>query len=713
VKDLVMIKTAFEPETGISVITWDAPNSPVNIKSRAAITAFVAAVAAAIDNPSVKGVIITSAKKDFISGGDLDELRQVRTPGEAAALVSEIGKCLRRVETSGKPFVAALNGSAMGGGLEVALACHHRIAVDDPALRLAFPEVTLGLIPGAGGTQRLPRLIGIAASMPLLMQGQPLNAREAHKLGLVDEVVDRAALMDAARRWIASTPEPVQPWDRKNYTIPGFHPQSPEGRTFFSAAWPAMRRKTMMADIAPGAILQALHHGLERGIDAGLRIEAMHFATVASSRSAKNKIRTQYYAANAARNLKARPKDVARFEPGRVGVIGAGLMGNGIAYCLARAGVAVTLVDVSEDRLEKARDQLHRNGLRAVERGALSQEKLDRLTSLIATTTDIAGLADCDAVFEAVVEIEAVKHDVIARAAAVLSPDALIATNTSTLPIANLAGASSNPGNVIGMHFFAPVDRMPLLEVIRGPQTTDAALARALDIAKLIGKTPIIVRDGLGFFTSRVVASYTREALLLLSEGVPPQLVDNAALAAGMPIGPLAMADQTSLDLLYDILGSVAGPDREADHHARALDVLHRLGTTLRRPGRKASAGIYDYGPDGSRSVWPGLASEYPSNGSKPEVPEIQRRLLHIQAIETMRAMQDGIIASASDADLGSVLGWSFPAFHGGVLSYVDGIGAGQFATECEALATRCGDRFAPPPNLVAMAAGKERFHAV
>jgi 3-hydroxyacyl-CoA dehydrogenase/enoyl-CoA hydratase/3-hydroxybutyryl-CoA epimerase len=388
-------------------------------------------------------------------------------------------------------------------------------------------------------------------------------------------------------------------------------------------------------------------------------------------------------------------------------------MGNGIAYCLARAGVAVTLVDVSEDRLEKARDQLHRNGLKAVERGTLSLARLDTLMSLISTTTDIAGLADCDAVFEAVVEIESVKHDVIARAAAVLSPDALIATNTSTLPIANLADASSNPGNVIGMHFFAPVDRMPLLEVIRGRQTTDTTLARALDIAKLMGKTPIIVRDGRGFFTSRVVASYTREALLLLSEGVPPQSVDNAALAAGMPIGPLAMADQTSLDLLHDILGSVAGPDRHADHHVRALEVLHRLSGRLGRPGRKASAGIYDYGADGSRAVWPGLSSEYPPKGPRPDLPEIQRRLLHIQAIETMRAMQDGIIVNASDADLGSVLGWSFPACHGGVLSYVDGIGAGPFAGECEALAETCGDRFAPPSNLIAMAAGKERFHAV
>jgi 3-hydroxyacyl-CoA dehydrogenase / enoyl-CoA hydratase / 3-hydroxybutyryl-CoA epimerase len=706
-----MIQTAFEPDAGISVITWDARNSSVNIKSREAIAAFSAVVAAAIGNSAVKGVIITSAKKEFISGGDLDELRRVRTPAEAGALVRDIGQCLRRIETSGKPFVAALNGSAMGGGLEVALACHRRIAVDDPALRLAFPEVTLGLIPGAGGTQRLPRLIGIAPSMPLLMEGRPINAQDALKLGLIDEIVDRAALMEAARRWIVSAPEPVQPWDRKNYAIPGFHPQSPEGRNFFSAAWPALRRKTMMADIAPGAILQVLHHGLERGIDAGLRIEAMHFATVASSRSAKNKIRTQYYAANAARNLKVRPKDVAKFEPGRVGVIGAGLMGSGIAYCLARAGVAVTLLDVSEDRLEKARGQLHRNGLKVVERGELLPANLDRLMSLIGTTTDIAGLAGCDAVFEAVVEIEAVKHDVIARAAAVLSPDALIATNTSTLPISNLAGASSNPGNVIGMHFFAPVDRMPLLEVIRGPQTTDATLAGALDVAKLMGKTPIIVRDGRGFFTSRVVASYTREALLLLSEGVPPQIVDNAALAAGMPIGPLAMADQTSLDLLYDILGSVAGPDRQADHHTRALEVLHRFSVRLGRPGRKASAGIYDYGPDGSRVVWSGLSAEYPAKGPRPELPQIQRRLLHVQAIETMRAMQEGIIVSASDADLGSVLGWSFPAYHGGVLSYVDGIGAGPFAKECEVLAEACGDRFAPPSNLIAMAIGKERFH--
>ncbi|MDB5518488.1 MAG: hypothetical protein JWQ17_5246 [Tardiphaga sp.] len=709
-----MIETEFEPDTSLIVITWDAPNSSVNVKNREAIAAFRAAVEAAIDDSAVKGVIITSAKKDFISGGDLDELRQVRTPAEAVALVRDIGLCLRRMETSGKPFVAALNGSAMGGGLEVALACHRRIAIDDPALRLAFPEVTLGLMPGAGGTQRLARLIGIAAAAPLLLEGRPVNVRDALKIGLIDEIVDKAALIEAARRWIAASPEPIQSWDRKNYVVPGFHPQSPEGRNFFSAAWPALRRKTIAADTAPGAILQVLHHGLERGIDAGLRIEAMHFATVASSRPAKNKIRTQYYAANAARTLKHRPKDVARFEPRRAGVIGAGLMGNGIAYCLARAGVAVTLVDVSEDRLDAARDQLRRNGRKAVERGALSEDRFDTLVSLIDTTTDIDRLSGCDAVFEAVVEIEQIKRDVIARAAAVLPSDALMATNTSTLPIAGLAGASPRPDNVIGMHFFAPVDRMPLLEIIRGPQTTDATLARALDVARLMGKTPIVVRDGLGFFTSRVVASYTREALLLLSEGVPAQIVDNAALAAGMPIGPLAMADQTSLDLLFDILGSIAGPDRGVDHHARSLEVLDRLGHRLGRPGRKASAGIYDYRPDGSRAAWPGLSAEYPRKGSqnaRPDVEEIQRRLLHIQAIETVRAMQDGVVANASDADLGSVLGWSFPSHHGGVLSYVDDIGAAQFVNECEALATTCGDRFAPPPHLRAMADAKGRFH--
>jgi len=598
-KDQAMIQTVFEPATGISVITWDAPDSPVNIKNRAAIAAFVAAVAEAIENSSVKGVIITSAKKDFISGGDLDELRQVRTPAEAAALVRDIGQCLRRMETSGKPFVAALNGSAMGGGLEVALACHRRIAVDDPALRLAFPEVTLGLIPGAGGTQRLPRLIGIARSMPLLMEGRPVNVQEALKIGLIDDVADRTALMDAARHWIASAPEAIQPWDRKHYALPDFHPQSPEGRNFFSAAWPALRRKTLVADAAPGAILQVLHHGLERGIDAGLRIEAMHFATVASSRSAKNKIRTQYYAANAARNLKARPKDVAKFAPARVGVIGAGLMGNGIAYCLARAGVAVTLLDVSEERLENARTQLQRNGAKAVERGAF-----------VAGRARDAGVADPDhdGYYRAVrlrSRVRGGRRGRIRQARCDPSSGcgcfSRCADCHQHLDVADFQSRR-------GLFQSRQCDRHALLCACR-PHATARGYQRSADhrrnagagarCRQADGKNPIIVRDGRGFFTSRVVASYTREALLLLSEGVPPQVVDNAALAAGMPIGPLAMADQTSLDLLYDILGSVAGPDRQLDHHARSLEVLHRLGSRLGRPGRKASAGIYDYAPDG------------------------------------------------------------------------------------------------------------------
>lgn len=699
-----MIQTSLDPNTGIATLTWDVAGSPVNVKNRAAIAAFVAAVDAVIADEKVTGIIVTSAKKDFISGGDLDELRAARTPEAALELVRDIGICLRRLETCGKPVVAAINGSAIGGGLEVALACHRRIAADNDATRIGLPEVTLGLMPGAGGTQRLPRLIGVARAAPLLLDGKLLKVRDAAALGIVDEVVPASELLNAAQTWLRESGAATQPWDRDGYSVPGDDPQSMKGRLFFMAAWPKLRRKTSPDDPAAGAILQALHHGVERGIDAGLKIEARHFAGVACSNAARNKINTMFYGVNAARRLKARPTGIAPFQPKRLGVIGAGLMGSGIAHTAARAGLQVVLVDVTQERADAGLASIRKNLAKALERGLIAEQDAESILARIESSGDFGRLAGVDAIVEAVVEREDIKADVTKRAMAA-APGALFASNTSTLPITTLAKLSPMPENFVGMHFFAPVDRMPLLEIVRGEPTSDEAVAKALDLCRILGKTPIVVRDGRGFYTSRVVGAYTREALLLLAEGVPPQLVDNVAINAGMPIGPLAMADQTSLDLLFDIIGSLAAEQREQEPFVRALHVLERLSSQLERRGRKTNAGIYDYAPNGDKTAWGGLPKEFPAVNPIPDEADIEQRLLHIQALESIRAMEEGIFNDPVDADVASVLGWAFPSGRGGVLSHVDGVGIPEFVRQCEALQARYGDRFSPPPSLREMAA--------
>ncbi|QBR04109.1 3-hydroxyacyl-CoA dehydrogenase NAD-binding domain-containing protein [Paraburkholderia pallida] len=707
-----MIETSLDPNTGVATLTWNVAGSPVNVKNRAAIAAFVTAVDAVITDDNVTGIIVTSAKNDFISGGDLDELRAARTPDAALGLVRDIGVCLRRLETCGKPVVAAINGSAIGGGLEVALACHRRIAADNEATRIGLPEVTLGLIPGAGGTQRLARLIGVAKAAPILLDGKLLKVRDAAALGIIDDVVPAGELLNAAKAWLTDgrdIRDATQPWDRDGFTVPGDDPQSMKGRLFFMTAWPKLRRKTSPDDPAAGAVLQALHHGVERGIDAGLKIEARLFANVASSNVARNKINTLFYGVNSARRLKARPAGISPFKPKRVGVIGAGLMGGGIAHTAARAGLEVVLLDATQERADAGLAAIRKNLGKALERGLVTEKDMTAILARIECSDDFGRLAGVDAIIEAVVEREDVKADVTRRAMAA-APGVLFASNTSTLPITTLANLSPVPENFVGMHFFAPVDRMPLLEIVRGGPTSDEAVAKALDLCKILGKTPIVVRDGRGFYTSRVVGAYTREALLLLAEGVPPQVVDNVAINAGMPIGPLAMADQTSLDLLLDIIGSLAGENKKEEPFVRALHVLDRMSSHLERRGRKVNAGIYDYAPNGDKTAWAGLAKEFPAASSLPGAADIESRLLHIQALESIRAMDEGIFEDPVDADVASVLGWSFPSSRGGVLSHADGVGSPEFVRQCDELAARYGDRFTPPQSLREMAEKGLRF---
>lgn len=696
---------------GVAHIVWNNPDGPVNIKNAASMAAFVAAVDRAIADPAVKGAVIGSAKRDFLAGGDIDSVYAARTPQQAIDNVREIGACLRRMEKSGKPFVAALNGSALGGGLEVALACHHRVAADDARLRIGLPEATLGLIPGAGGTQRLPRLIGIKAATRMMQDGKPVDVHKARSLGIVDAVVPAEQLLEAARRWVLDHPQAQQPWDARGFRFPDFEPQSREGRWFFFHAWPALRRKSPAGELAPGALLHVLAQGLERGIDAGLAIESRYFGLVAASPSAKNRIRTQFLATAAARKQKRRPVGESAFEPSRVGVVGAGLMGAGIALVCARAGLQTVLVDASEQAATHGKARIGKTLDGAVERGLMAAKARDEVMDRIHAGADMAALAGCELVVEAVVESAEVKAKVFAQIAEAAGPQALIASNTSTLSITSLAASLADPGRFIGLHFFAPVDRMALVEVILGRETSARTHAHALDLLKRLGKTAIVVNDGPGFYTSRVVGAYTREALAMLDEGVSPALIDNAALAAGMPIGPLAMADLTSYDLLTDIIGSLAREGRgTACESQPALQAAQRL-VAAGRVGRKGAGGVYDY-PESGKRVWPGLAGLFPPLEEQPTADEVAQRLLHAQSLETLHAMDEGITEDPLEIDLAAVLGWSYPAWRGGVLAHIDDTGLAEFVRQCEILAERHGQRFAPPASLRERAAEGRTFHA-
>jgi 3-hydroxyacyl-CoA dehydrogenase/enoyl-CoA hydratase/3-hydroxybutyryl-CoA epimerase len=697
---------------GVAHIVWNNPDGPVNLKTDASIAAFSAAVDRALADDAVRGVLVRSAKRDFVAGGDLLGLYATQTAEGAIAKVSTVGATLRRMERAGKPFAAVLGGSALGGGLEVALACHHRLAADDARLRFGLPEVTLGLIPGAGGTQRLPRLIGIAPATRLLMDGKSVGAAEALALGLVNEVVAADRLLETARAWVLAHPQAQQPRDRTGFRYPGFEPQSLEGRAFFFNAWPQLRRKSPMEDRAPGVLLHVLGQALQRDIDAGLAIEQRYFAQVVTSPSAKNRIRTQFIAANAARKLTRRSPDVPRFEPKRVGVIGAGTMGAGIALVCARAGIATVLLDRDDATAARGRERIAKTLDGSVERKLMGAQERDAILGRLQAGSDFELLQGCDLVVEAVIEVAQAKREVFERVLAAAGPDVLLATNTSTLSISSLAKTVAHPRNFIGLHFFAPVDRMALVEVIMGADTSEATLARSLDFLRLLGKTPVVVNDGPGFYTSRVVGAYTREALHLLNEGVSPALIDNAAFIAGLPIGPLAMADLTSYDLLADIVGSLAREARgtavQSQGAQQAIEKLLGAG----RLGRKAAGGVYDYPPEG-KTVWSGLAELFPPRSPQPSTQEVVNRLLHIQSLETVHAMDEGIASDPLALDAASVLGWSYPAFRGGVLAHIDQAGAGRFVAECDALARQHGPRFEAPASLRAMARDGGRFHAL
>lgn len=681
---------------GVAILTWDVPGASVNTLTDASTAAYVAAVDKALADPAVKGIVVTSAKKDFLAGADVQDFLADRSLAKLEAGSRAINKVFRRLETAGKPMVAAINGTALGGGLELALACHYRVAADNPKTRIGLPEVTLGVLPGAGGTQRLPRLIGVRAAVPLLVEGKRLPVADALKAGIVNAVVPPAELIDKARAWILAGGKAEQPWDRKGFRVPGGDLTDPGVQEFMSVAVAKVHERTAGNYPAPKNILSCVYEGVSSPIDAGLDIESRWFGVTASTVQAENLIRSGFLALNDARKLKARPKDVPKAEFRKVGVLGAGLMGSGIAHACATAGLETVLLDREQAFAERGKAHADKLLSREVERGKLDDAGRAAVLARITPTTDYAALAGCELVVEAVFEQRDIKADATRNTAAATGPDILFGSNTSTLPITGLAEHWPRPDNFIGLHFFSPVHRMALVEVIRGRQTSDTCLAQALDFVARIGKTPVVVNDSRGFFTSRVFSTYFEEGMALLAEGVAPALIENAGRQTGMPLGPLAVADEVALDLLHKVIKQTRADLGNAYTPPPSAPVIELFVDKLGRLGKKSGTGFYDY-TDGQRRLWPGLAEHFPRAAVQPDVAAVKQRLLHIQAVEAVRCLAEGVVANTTDGNVASLLGWGFPPWAGGVFAYIDTVGLDRFVADCEALAARVGPRFASP----------------
>ncbi|MFE0648174.1 3-hydroxyacyl-CoA dehydrogenase NAD-binding domain-containing protein [Streptomyces sp. NPDC059534] len=708
--------------TGIVTLVLDDPDQSANTMNQA-FRASVKAIADRVEaeKDSIRGIIYTSAKKTFFAGGDLKDMIKAG-PEHARDIFDsaiEIKNALRRIETLGKPVVAAINGAALGGGYEIALASHHRVALDAPGSKIGLPEVTLGLLPGGGGVARTVRLMGITdALLKVLLQGTQYNPRRALDNGLVHEVAATPEeMMAKAIAFIDAHPESRQPWDVPGHRIPGGTPSNPK----FAAnlpAFPANLRKQLNGAPypAPRAILAAAVEGSQVDFETALTIESRYFTELVIGQTAKNMIQAFFFDLQAVNSGASRPKDVPKRPVRKVAVLGAGMMGAGIAYSCARAGIEVVLKDVSAESAAKGKAYSEKLCAKAVSRGRTTQEKADALLARITPTGDVADLADCDAVIEAVFEDTALKHKVFQEIQHVVAPDALLCSNTSTLPISVLAEGVERQGDFIGLHFFSPVDKMPLVEIIRGERTGDEALARAFDLVRQINKTPIVVNDSRGFFTSRVIGHFINEGVAMVGEGIEPASIEQAAAQAGYPAKVLSLMDELTLTLPRKIRNETRRAIEEAGgtwvtHPGEA--VIDRMVDEFGRTGRSGGAGFYEYGEDGKRGkLWTGLREHFAKPGYEIPFRDMQERMLFSEALDTVRLLEEGVLTSVADANIGSIMGIGFPAWTGGILQYVNGYEGGLpgFVARARELAETYGERFAPPALLVAKAERGEVF---
>jgi 3-hydroxyacyl-CoA dehydrogenase/enoyl-CoA hydratase/3-hydroxybutyryl-CoA epimerase len=713
---------------GIALITWDMAERSMNVINTGVIEELGALVDKVAADAAIKGAIVTSGKDAFCAGADLTMLEGmgavfanlVRTKGEeaAAAFVFEesrkLSQLYRRLETSGKPWVCALNGTAMGGGFELALACHYRVAADNPKTRLGLPEIKIGLFPGAGGTQRVARMLAPADALQFLLKGDQLKVDRAKAMKLIDAVVPQADLIKTAKDWIKAGGKAKAPWDTEGFRLPGGPVYSKAGMMTFPAANAIYRRETYDNYPAARAILQVVYEGLQLPMDTALRVESRWFAKILRSPEAAAMIRSLFVSMQDLNKGARRPPNEPPTSLKKIGVVGAGFMGAGIAQVTAAVGLQVVLVDRDQETADKGKAALHKALSDRVMKGRMKGAERDELLARISPSADYGALKDCDLVIEAVFEDRKVKSEVIAKIQAVIGDAAIFASNTSTLPITSLASEFKEPARFIGIHFFSPVDRMMLVEIILGKQTGNKALAAALDYVRAIRKTPIVVNDSRGFYTSRVVGTYIREGHLMLTEGVPAAMIENVGRMAGMPVGPLSLNDEVAVDLAWKILKAT-----EADLGAKAIDprqkkLLQEMVEKRGRFGRKNAKGFYDYPANGPKKLWPGLIELQPKKLLNPDnidIGELKLRLLGIQALETARCFEEKVLTDVREADVGSILGFGFAPFSGGTLSWIDMMGTKRFVELCRKLEKKYGARFAPNKLLIDLAAKGEGFY--
>ena len=709
---------------GVATITWDVKAKSMNVMSTEGFALLDSLIDKALADGAVKGVILTSAKKDFAGGMDLNVIAQMRAGGAQAIFdgVMQMHGVLRKIERGGmdpktkkggKPIVAALPGTALGIGYELPLACHRIIAADNPKAKIGLPEIMVGIFPGAGGTTRLVRKMGAMMAAPFLLEGKLSDPKSAKAAGLVDEVVAPEDLLSRAKDWVLSAKDAdlVKPWDDKGYKMPGGAPYHPAGFMTYVGASAMILGKTMGVYPAAKALLSAAYEGALVPFDTALKIEARWFTSVLMNPSSSAMIRSLFINKEALEKGANRPS-VADQTVRKVGVIGAGMMGAGIAYVSANAGIDVVLIDAAQEAAD--RGKAHSADLldKGMKRGKVTAEKKAEVLARIHATTDYAALAGCDLIVEAVFEDPKVKAEVTAKVEAAVGAECIFATNTSTLPISGLAKASKRPANFIGIHFFSPVDKMNLVEIIRGKETGDVAVAKALDFVRQIRKTPIVVNDARFFYANRCIIPYINEGIRMVAEGVEPALVENAAKLVGMPLGPLQLVDETSIDLGVKIAKATRAAMGDAYPDGAVDSVLFWMADQGRM-GKKANAGFYAYDAAAKREgLWEGLAAQYPVADTQPDLTTVQHRLLMAQVLEAVRALEDGVLTDIREGDVGAILGWGFAPWSGGPFSWLDIIGAARAVEICDHLTATQGPRFTAPTLLRDMAAKGEGFYA-
>jgi 3-hydroxyacyl-CoA dehydrogenase/enoyl-CoA hydratase/3-hydroxybutyryl-CoA epimerase len=721
--------TNFTVETdsdGIALVTWDMPEKSMNVFTEEVMDELDKIIDQVSSDAAIKGAVITSGKDSFSGGADLTMLKRMLTlfheeeakdHDKAVKLLFDnagrMSQLFRKLETSGKPWVSAINGTCMGGAFEMSLSCHGRVAADSDKVKMALPEVKVGIFPGAGGTQRVPRLADPQSALQMLTSGQNLSPRKAKGMGLIHEIAEPAKLIETAKAMIKNGLKPVQPWDEKGFKLPGGPVYSAAGANLWPPAIAILRRETYGNYPAASAILKCVYEGLLVPFDTGLRIEQRYFTEIMRSTEAAMMIRSLFVSLQELNKGARRPEGVAPTKFKKIGVLGAGFMGAGIAYVTAKAGIPVVLLD--RDMESAAKGKAHSESLISdqVKKGRAKAEDKDKLLSLITPTADYADLDGCDLVVEAVFEDSEVKKGATEKAEAVLKPSAVFASNTSTIPISSLAQNSKRPKNFIGIHFFSPVDKMLLVEIILGKKTGDKALAVAIDYVRAIKKTPIVVNDTRGFYVNRCVLRYMSEAFKMLIEGVPAPMIENAARAAGMPVGPLALTDETAVDLAQKIMKQTIRDLGEKAVDPEQMKLINTMVDDHGRFGRKNGKGFYDYpAKPAKKKLWPGLKDLYKQrNPDKIDFEELKARFLVVIALEAARVMEEGIVTDPREADVGSILAFGFAPYTGGTLSYIDGMGAAKFVKLAKSLQKKYGAEFKAPKLLINMAEKGETFY--